>query len=383
MIELNIIGVTHVSDLYPNVKYKIPLIASLKDVSVSTTIHNLDSTGHFSNLSNKNLLKKAFLAGKFCWQTLSVFIRSMFNKAPNIYICYPGVFLALLYSFVPRSRRPVIFFDAFISLYDTAINDRKLYSPTSLPARILYRLEARAFEVADKIITDTEENAAFYASLFAQSKDKFNAIQLCIPPLEHPPRERSANSSFSCLFIGSLVPLHGIGLILETIALLSDQSQIRFKIIGDGQDGKQVEEFLNRQHLPQLSWDRGFYPTAYLQEEIAKADLCLGIFGESEKAGRVIPYKIYYYAAMSKAFITRSTPCFERINKTLSEPLMLVSGQDPEELAKLIVQLAKEPKLIEQQTRLSREFHMKHLSQTAISEKLGSLFSTFGKPRQT
>jgi len=99
MIELNIIGVTSVSDLYPNVKYKIPLIAALPDVSVSTTIYDLENSGHFKTLNSRNPIKKIFSMLRYLWATLWVYFKTITLNKPNIYICYPGVFLALLFSF--------------------------------------------------------------------------------------------------------------------------------------------------------------------------------------------------------------------------------------------------------------------------------------------
>ena len=379
MIELNIIGVTSVSDLYPNVKYKIPLIAALPDVSVSTTIYDLENSGHFKTLNSRNPIKKIFSMLRYLWATLWVYFKTITLNKPNIYICYPGVFLALLFSFIPRSRRPFIFFDAFISLYDTAINDRTLYVPNSFIARFVYWAECRAFRVSDRIITDTEENAEFYAGLFRLAREKFEVIYLCIPPIERPVEAEHDDDTFNCLFIGSFVPLHGIQYILQAVSTLQDQAHIKYKFIGDGQDAHLLDEFLHTNPHSNVNWDRGFYPTSYLIQEISKADLCLGIFGHTQKTDRVIPYKVYYYAAAGKAFITRESSSFRRINRQLDMPLTLDSGHNAQELAKMITEFSSDKSLQKKQEIAATEFFQRHLSQEAIREKLSDMLNTHAR----
>jgi glycosyltransferase involved in cell wall biosynthesis len=381
MIELNIIGVTSVSDLYPNVKYKIPLIASLPNVAASTTIYDLENTGHYKTYSNKNPFKKLFSLLRYCWGTLKVFFSTIKHNKPNVYICYPGVFLSLLFSFIPRSRRPFIFYDAFISIYDTAINDRSLYTPDSFMARLLYWAECRAFKTSDRIITDTEENADFYAELYRQSKNKFDVIHLCIPPLEQQTKAEYTDDNFNCLFIGSFVPLHGIQYILEAVTHLQEKKNIRFKFIGEGQEAYLLDDFLKKHPQSTLTWDKGFYSTTYLSQQISKADLCLGIFGNTQKTDRVIPYKVYYYAATGKAFITRSSSSFRRINQELDIPLSLDAGHDARELASLIERFVNDSELRMRQEKASSDFYHQHLSEAAIQNKLSNVLSSHARTK--
>ena len=52
-----------------------------------------------------------------------------------------------------------------------------------------------------------------------------------------------------------------------------------------------------------------FTPLESLRDEIARADICLGgHFGASDKAGRVVPGKVYQILAMARPLIASDSP---------------------------------------------------------------------------
>ena len=58
-------------------------------------------------------------------------------------------------------RKPIVF-DAFISLYDTIVNDRKLINPRSLLAKFLHWLDRYSCKLADIILLDTNANIDYF-----------------------------------------------------------------------------------------------------------------------------------------------------------------------------------------------------------------------------
>jgi glycosyltransferase involved in cell wall biosynthesis len=183
----------------------------------------------------------------------------------------------------------VVFLDAFISLYDTVVMDRKILKENGVLARILYLLEKRAFEAATVVIVDTPENASYYSKLFGTPSDKFHAMPLCIPPLTveiEKPKEHTSRR-VRCIFVGTLVPLQGIRTIVDAVNFLEGDSEIEFVCIGDGQDAEHLDGYLSKTSNPRLTWHRGHYSTDFIVQQIRNADICLGIFGDGPKAQRV------------------------------------------------------------------------------------------------
>jgi glycosyltransferase involved in cell wall biosynthesis len=73
-------------------------------------------------------------------------------------------------------------------------------------------------------------------------------------------------------------------------------------------------------------------------------DICLGIFGNTAKAARVIPNKIYEAAALGKAIITADTPAIRELF-TDRQDILLCKRSDPADLAEKIMLLKNDTAL--------------------------------------
>jgi glycosyltransferase involved in cell wall biosynthesis len=292
------------------------------------------------------------------------------------YIPYPAVFILFLMSFLPRRQRPGrIVADAFISVYDTVVNDRGLLAPNDLRARLLLWIERRAYALADVTVVDTEQSATFFASIFDIAPAKVRAISLSTneDDLSFAPYQ-AAVGKCHVLFVGTLVPLHGIETILAAIELLSGRDDIVFKIIGDGQGAPSVERAA-KDGKAGFEWDRQWQSSVQLAREIEKSDICLGIFGGGDKAQRVCPFKIYAYMSIGRAIITGQTEwAISADAVSPAPPFATVPVTDARALAAKIVELVDSPKLRESLARNGHEYYRAHLSnQKAMADLRDSL----------
>ncbi|HTQ98749.1 MAG TPA: glycosyltransferase [Candidatus Acidoferrum sp.] len=383
MLTLSVLGVTRVSDLYPNVKHKIQLIAALPSIQVQLLLHDLGSGGFYQGIRRRNALSALAGIWQLCWGTLSVFARYLTHRTDIVYIAYPAPALAILVALLPGKYRPVIYLDAFISLYDTAVVDRGMCAPGSWKARLLFAIERRAFAAADGILVDTADNADYYAALFQLPRARFHVVPLSIPPLQRPASHADPVTAttperkpFTCLFLGSLVPLHGIETILATAARLAHEPELRFVIIGDGQEGWRLERFLRDNPRSNVTWHKGLFATGFVVEHIVNADLCLGIFGHTDKTQRVLPYKIYYYAALAKAFVTLRTPCLERYCGADGDLLLCdTDPQSPRSLDAAVLRYLHDRTLLARAALASGELYRRQLGPDAINTALGSVLN--------
>ena len=81
-----------------------------------------------------------------------------------------------------------------------------------------------------------------------------------------------------------------------------------------------------------------------LKEKIVQADVCLGIFGDTQKTQRVIPNKVYECLAMQKPVITADTPAMRELFD--ESDMMLVKAANSESLVDAIIYLKKNPELM-------------------------------------
>jgi len=229
--------------------------------------------------------------------------------------------------------RPVVF-NPLVSLYDTFVEDRRRFGPRSPAGRALRAIDRRALRRADLVVADTRANADYLAELGGLSHDR---IEVCFVGAEErifsPGWE--PDQPFQALFVGKLIPLHGVATVLEAARIAAG---VRFRIVGSGQ----LEPLLRRrppnvEHVPWVEYER-------LPQELHRAGCALGVFGTSEKAERVIPNKVFQALACGVPVITADTPASRELLVD-DESAELVPPGDPPALAAAIRRLAEDPAL--------------------------------------
>src|SRR5439155_1973156 len=164
---------------------------------------------------------------------------------------YPGHFD------LPAARRtargaPVVF-NPLVSLADTFVADRGRFRPGSVAARALEAVDRRALRAADLVVCDTRVHAGHLAARAGLDESRFavcfvGAEERVFTPCWEP------SGQFTCLFVGKLIPLHGLDTILEAARLAP---AIPFRIVGSGQ----LEPLLagapaNVEHVPWAEYQR-------------------------------------------------------------------------------------------------------------------------------
>ncbi len=277
----------------------------------------------------------------------SLFIRYL--KAPRHDVMVVGYFghldviVARLFSLVLRRRERIIF-DAFLSLYDSMILDRKMASKGSMLARLVKWLDRKACESADVVLLDTEHHIEFFEQEFVVNRSKMVRVFASADTEVFYPRESVGDKGrFRVLFYGKYIPLHGIEHIVDAASILRDDEGIAFTFIGKGQLYREVRARVDSLALTNIDFIEWVDYEA-LPEYIAEADICLGIFAASAKSGRVIPNKVFQAMAMGKPIITARTPgasegLVDRENVLFCEP------GDSEDLARAIRMLRSDHEL--------------------------------------
>lgn len=205
-----------------------------------------------------------------------------------------------------------LYVDAFISMYDSAVNDRQTVRAGSWRARALWLVDALSGRLAHVLWFDTESGGEFFCRTFRLDRQR-RVVPVCvdlheidaIPPV---PAERG---KFEVFFYGTYIPLHGIASILEAASRLSERKDIGFTLVGNGQTKREMLALAETRGLSNV---RFLEPVPYdrLIGMIKTADLCLGIFGTSEKTGRIVPNKVIDYLACGKATVTGRNVELER-----------------------------------------------------------------------
>ena len=357
--HITVLGVHVKSEGYPNVKWRLHSIACTNGVQ----IYEINYPFRSKNFTQSKLIKirffKLLLNGfRVIYAHIRVIIFYLIKKSYyNVYIPYPAVFLLYIISFIPQAMRPkFIIADAFISLYDTIVNDRRLLAKDGILANILKQIEARAYAAADRIIVDTKLSSEYFISTFNISINQVKALPLSINQNAYEYKFYHPNDQVCrVLFIGTFVPLQGVETIARAIKLLKGLTNIHFTLIGSGQSANAVREILGSD-LCNYVWHETWHTSSQLAKEIQQSDICLGIFGSGEKAQRVWPLKNYAYMSVGRAMITGDTLQARELSKLSCDPLFLsVPVNNHHALAEAIRNLAS---LHELRCKLSSRSHL-------------------------
>jgi glycosyltransferase involved in cell wall biosynthesis len=249
-----------------------------------------------------------------------------------VIVGYPGQ-LDLRAARRTAAGRPVVF-NPLVSLFDTLVDDRGRFHAGSPAARVLRALDVRALRSASLVVADTEAHAGFLAGLANIPRDR---VDVCFVGAE----ERvftpgwSPAGPFTSLFVGKLIPLHGIETVLEAARLAPE---LAFEVVGSGQlEGRLAGRPSN------VAW-RPWVPYERLPLELHRAGCALGIFGTSAKAARVIPNKVFQALACGTPVVTADTPAARELLEQESSALLVPAG-DPGALASALRRLAGAPEL--------------------------------------
>jgi len=270
------------------------------------------------------------------------------------------------------ARNIPLVFDPLISAYDKQVFERGKFGSDSAKGRKLLAWESRLLNSAERIIADTEGHAEFFANTFDVDREKIGVIavgaeEALFKPA--PSREANRTAPFEALFYGSFIGLQAPHIIIEAAKRCS--APVLWTLIGDGPERPRCEALAEGQEniafKPSL-------PYSDLPARIQEADLLLGIFGESDKAARVIPNKVYQSLACGKPVVTR---CSNAYPASDTKGLMQIAAGDPDALAACVTQMYENRAQIPVLGAEARAYYDANFSAQTIETQLKSVLKYF------
>lgn len=248
------------------------------------------------------------------------------TDADAVLVGYPGQ-LDLAAAQRVAGNAPVVF-NPLVSLWDTLVDDRGRFRDRGAAARALRRLDRWALRAADLVVADTRANAEYLAALAGLER-----VEVCFVGAEErlfTPADVQREAA-TVLFVGKLIPLHGLETILAAARLAPG---IRFRVVGDGQlRGLLDDRPGNVEHVPWIPYEQ-------LPGELRRVTCALGVFGTSAKAARVIPNKAFQAIACATPLVTGDTPAARELLVD-GESALLVPPGDAEALAAAVTRVCE------------------------------------------
>lgn len=289
------------------------------------------------------------------------------SKSDIILVGFLGQFLM---PFVRLFTRKIIVYDAFISIYQTLALDRNSIGQKGMPASLARWIDRYSANLADHVILDTNQHLHYYVKEYGIPKEKMSRVLVgSDDSVMHP--KSTVSDTFTVHFHGEFQALHGAGYIIEAAKVLPD---VHFQLIGKG---RQKEACLEKVKVLNLQNITFIESVSYeqLAVHINHADVCLGIFGNTEKTQMVIPHKVYESLACKKPLITADTPAAREL-LTDGENCLLIKAADPSALADAIVKLKENNALRETIANGGYALFTEKCTPNKIGQQLSAMFNS-------
>lgn len=261
--------------------------------------------------------------------------------------------------------------DPLISAYDKQVFEREKFDADSREARKLLRWEQKLFQLADLVLADTREHARYFGEKLGVDAERLHVVHVgAEQPLFSPAAEpKEPGDTIEALFVGSFIALQGPTAIIEAARALGGR-KVHWVMLGDGPLFSKCQR--RAQGLSNVSFEP-WVPYDELPARIQRADILLGIFGNSAKAGRVIPNKVYQALACGKPVVTRTALCYPAaLLEAKDQGILFVPAGNPKAIAKAVRHLAAHADLLHEQGRRARAIYDQYFSPEQIEAELAA-----------
>jgi glycosyltransferase involved in cell wall biosynthesis len=276
------------------------------------------------------------------------------------YLGHFDVHLARLL-FTRRSGTPIVL-DHLIGASDTA-SDRRVNG--GLKHVALRGIDAAALRRADVIVVDTDEHLA---ALPDRHRARGVVINVGAPEAWFHPGAPDRGGPLRVIFFGLYTPLQGAPVIGAALRHLAGE-KVEVTMVGTGQDRSATRDAAGDSSAVRwLDW----VPADELPHLVAAHDVCLGIFGTSGKALRVVPNKVFQGAAAGCAIITSDTPPQRR---AMGDAAVYVPAGDAGALADAVRRLAADRAELARRKAAARERVADRFSPSGIVRPLIALLA--------
>lgn len=270
-----------------------------------------------------------------------------------------------------RKHNVPLIFDPLISAWDKQVFERQKFAATSWRAARLKRWEGSLLRRSAAVVADTRPHALFFERSFDLLARRIAVIPVSAeedvfkPQAPNPPRRRP-----QVLFYGSFIGLQGPQWIATAAA---STPEVDWRFIGSGPCLEQCRQICQKQ--PNVEFlSRIPYDT--LPEQIGAADILLGVFGTSQKAGRVIPNKAYQALACGRPLVTRQSDAYPEPLQRGTWPhtgLRFVEPGSAAAVVDAVRELASGRDRLPDAGRAARQTFEQHFSNAMVRQDLATL----------
>lgn len=273
-----------------------------------------------------------------------------------------------------RKKNISVLFDPLISAWQKQVYERHKFAADSVRAHKCLLRESHDLQAVDMVLLDTQPQQHMFIQRFKLKPEKtaylyVGAEQPLFVPIDMP----TSAAPVEVLFYGSFIALHGVETVIAAARLTAKQPYIRWVLLGDGPAKARAQALAAG--LANVRFEASM-PYTQLPQRIAQAGIVLGVFGDSEKAGQVIPNKVFQALACGRPVITRASPAYpQQISNGPESGLWQIEAANPQALAQAVMQWSDGSPA---RGQAAHELYRTHFSQATLQQQLQSALAATG-----
>jgi glycosyltransferase involved in cell wall biosynthesis len=223
-------------------------------------------------------------------------LKLRFSEKPDAYVVTFRGYEMLLFMWLTFWRKPIIF-DELINMTEWLEEHGKIKPGT--PAYGFCRwFYSRLCHKTRLVLADTQAHAEHSAKLTRLPLDHYFAVPVGVDETVFHPVKRAPHDtkSFEVFFYGTMMPLHGLDVMLQTALLLKNQNDIVFHFVGGKQKTADTIQMAVKSGA-RITYDK-WLPFEDLAKATAHANLTLGgPFGDTLQSRFVVTGKAFQFLA--------------------------------------------------------------------------------------
>ncbi|MDA3926441.1 MAG: glycosyltransferase [Kiritimatiellae bacterium] len=271
--------------------------------------------------------------------------------------------------FSRRLNIPVIF-DPLISSYDKRVFEFRKIQEGSRKAARLQMWETSMFSSADLVIADTISHKVYFEQELGARPERCFVVPVgADSDVFKPQLFHKKNNPPEAFFYGSFLPLHGVETVIKAARICPE---VKWTLLGNGALRTQCEDLASG--LSNLHFENPI-PYQELSSRIGKADVVLGVFGTTPKAGRVIPNKVFQALACGRPVVTRASEAYPAEIRKGDNGLHFVQPGNPQALAEAVGAILLTDEKLEVKGAQAYRIMEEHFSLEQITTQLNNAFA--------
>ncbi len=303
----------------------------------------------------------------FLLRFFTLLFRGFFKSFDVLWVPYPGHTDILCGKILCVLKRKPLVFDVFVSRWDSEVEYGNILGKKSFKAKFLWWSDKIACELADLVFLDTPQHIDFFVKEFGILRKKLEWVFIgANEKVFYPQKQSKKGKKFNALYYGLAAPLHGLEHIISAAQLLKDDREIKVTLVGGNW---RYRDAMEKQASEQVFDFKGLLPLEKIPAEIAKADVVFGLFGDTPKAQRVIPNKVFEAIAMKKPVITMRSSAVSMVFEH-KKNVFLVDAASPRQIAKAVLELKKNRRLREKIAETGHNLFEESFSEAVIGKKI-------------